>query len=130
MFLRVALMKGVMRFEKKKKLSSTYISLFKILEKIRVITYKLALLLQLSTMHDIFHISILRKCIPIFCTSWSMILYFKFEKTSPVRRHNRSLGTKRIDTMQERILVWKHNRIIIQNKRPHGSMRKTWARTI
>ncbi|KAL5540567.1 hypothetical protein UlMin_045260 [Ulmus minor] len=56
-------MKGVMRFGKKGKLSPRYIGPFEILEKIGKFAYKLALPLELSTVHNIFHVSMLRKYI-------------------------------------------------------------------
>ncbi|XP_057965413.1 uncharacterized protein LOC131155975 [Malania oleifera] len=62
-FLRISLMKGVMRFEKKRKLSPRYIRLFEILERVGLVAYKIALPPSLSRIHDVFHISILRKYI-------------------------------------------------------------------
>ena len=60
-FLRVSSMKGVLRSGHKGKLSPHFIGHFKILEKIHLVTYKLALPLSLSSVHDVFHISMLRK---------------------------------------------------------------------
>ncbi|KAL5546069.1 hypothetical protein UlMin_005756 [Ulmus minor] len=62
-FLKVAPMKGVMRFGKKSKLSPRYIGPFEILEKIGKVGYKLALPSELSTVHNVFHVSMLRKYI-------------------------------------------------------------------
>lgn len=42
-FLKVSLMKGVMRFGKKRKLSPQYIGPFDILDKVRPVVYRLAL---------------------------------------------------------------------------------------
>lgn len=61
--LRVFSIKGVMRFGVREKLSPYYMGLFKILERIGTIGYRLALLLSLVRVHDIFHVSILRKYI-------------------------------------------------------------------
>ena len=62
-FLKVAPTKGVMRFGKKGKLSPRYIGPFEILEKIGKVAYKLALPSELSTVHNVFHVSMLRKYI-------------------------------------------------------------------
>ncbi|KAL5554017.1 hypothetical protein UlMin_041418 [Ulmus minor] len=60
-FLKVAPMKGVMRFGKKGKLSPRYIGPFEILERVGKVAYKLALPLELSVVHNVFHVAMLRK---------------------------------------------------------------------
>ena len=60
-FLKVAPMKGVMRFEKKGKLSPRFVGPFEILGRISVVTYCLALPPSLSAVHNVFHVSMLRK---------------------------------------------------------------------
>jgi hypothetical protein len=61
MFLRVAPMKGVTRFGKKGKLNPCYIGPFEILERVCPVAYHLALPLGLANIHDVFHVSMLRK---------------------------------------------------------------------
>ncbi|KAL9673779.1 hypothetical protein QQ045_030041 [Rhodiola kirilowii] len=56
-------MKGVMRFGKKGKPSPRYIGPFEILEKVGNMAYRLALPLTLSSVHLVFHISMMRKYI-------------------------------------------------------------------
>ncbi|KAL5559638.1 hypothetical protein UlMin_035849 [Ulmus minor] len=60
-FLKVAPMKGVMRFGKKGKLSPRYIGPFEILERIGKVAYRLALPPELSSVHNVFHVSMLRR---------------------------------------------------------------------
>ncbi|KAL0561625.1 hypothetical protein IC582_002065 [Cucumis melo] len=60
-FLKVALMKGVLRFEKKGKLSLHFVRPFEILEWIGPVAYRLALPPAFSVVHDVFHVSMLRK---------------------------------------------------------------------
>jgi hypothetical protein len=54
-------MKGVKRFEMKGKLAPRYIGQFPILEKCGNMSYKLDLPLLLVGVHDIFHVSQLKK---------------------------------------------------------------------
>ncbi|XP_030959235.1 uncharacterized protein LOC115981208 [Quercus lobata] len=63
-FLKVALMKGVMRFGKKGKLSPRFVGPFEILKRIGKVAYELALLPTLARVHNVFHVSMLRKYIP------------------------------------------------------------------
>ena len=63
-FLKVALMKGVMRFGKKGKLSPRFVGSFEILKLIGKVAYELALPPTLVGLHDVFHVSMLRKYIP------------------------------------------------------------------
>ena len=56
-------MKGVMSFGRKGKLASKYIGPFEILERVGLVTYRLALPLDMSQVHPVFHVSMLRKYI-------------------------------------------------------------------
>ncbi|KAL4022872.1 hypothetical protein IC575_016618 [Cucumis melo] len=60
-FLKVAHMKGVLRFEKKGKLSPRFVGPFEILERIGPVAYRLALPPSFSAAHDVFHVSMLRR---------------------------------------------------------------------
>ena len=60
-FLKVAPMKGVLRFGCKEKLSHRFIRPFKILEQIGPVAYRLALPPSLSGVHNVFDVSMLRK---------------------------------------------------------------------
>ncbi|KAA0065937.1 ty3-gypsy retrotransposon protein [Cucumis melo var. makuwa] len=63
-FLKVAPMKGVVRFERRGKLSPRFVGSFEILERIGPVAYRLALPPSLSAVHDVFHVSMLRKYVP------------------------------------------------------------------
>jgi hypothetical protein len=58
-------MKGVKRFGVKGKLSPCYIRPFLILEKCGKVAYKLELPPSLVEVHDIFHVSQLKKCLKV-----------------------------------------------------------------
>jgi hypothetical protein len=62
-YLRVSPMKGVKRFGVKGKLAPRYIGPFPILEKCGTVAYKLDLPPSLIGVHDIFHVSQLKKCL-------------------------------------------------------------------
>ena len=63
-FLKVAPLKGVMRFGMKGKQSPRYIGPFEIIERIGKVAYKLALCPELSSIHNVFHIYMLKKYVP------------------------------------------------------------------
>ena len=63
-FIKVSSWKWVMRFGKKEKLSSRYICSYEILERIGELAYRLELPSELSQLHNIFHICMLRKYVP------------------------------------------------------------------
>ena len=58
-FIRISPWKGVLRFGKRGKLSPRYIGPYEILECIGLLPYRLALLPELSRVHDVFHVSML-----------------------------------------------------------------------
>ncbi|XP_062075532.1 uncharacterized protein LOC133779606 [Humulus lupulus] len=64
-FLRVSLMKRVMHFGKKRKLNPRYIGPFEILEKVGQVAYRLTLPPALAETYNVFHISMLRKYVPV-----------------------------------------------------------------
>ncbi|XP_070024929.1 uncharacterized protein [Nicotiana sylvestris] len=54
-------MKGIMRIEKKGKLSLRFIIPFEVLERIGEVTYRLALPPGLTEVHPVFHVCMIRK---------------------------------------------------------------------
>ncbi|XP_070013975.1 uncharacterized protein [Nicotiana sylvestris] len=62
-FLKVSPMKGVMRFGRKRKLSPRFIGPYEIIEKKGNVAYELALPVELSSVHHVIHVSMLRKYI-------------------------------------------------------------------
>ena len=63
-FLKVMPKRGVVKFGKWEKLSPRYIGPFEILERVGIVAYRLALLLSLSGVHAVFHVSMLWKYTP------------------------------------------------------------------
>ena len=56
--------RGVVKFGKRGKLSPRYIRPFEILERVGTVAYRLALPPSLSSIHEVFHVSMLRKYTP------------------------------------------------------------------
>ena len=59
--LRVSPWKGIIRFGNKGKLSPRYIGPYEIIERIGPLAYKLALPPELARIHNVFHVSMLRR---------------------------------------------------------------------
>ena len=60
-FLKVAPWKVVIRFRKRGKLNPWYIGPFRIVERIGPVAYRLELPSELSRIHNVFHVSMLKK---------------------------------------------------------------------
>ena len=67
--------RGVVRFDKRGKLSPKFIGHFEILERINTVAYRLALSPSMSGVHEVFHVSMLRKYTsdPAHVVDWGQI---------------------------------------------------------
>lgn len=64
-YLRVTLLRGVRRFWTKGKLAPRFVGSYKILARQGEVAYKLELPSSLSAVHNVFHVSQLRKCLRV-----------------------------------------------------------------
>jgi hypothetical protein len=64
-YLKVSPMRGTRRFKVKEKLAPRYVGPFKIVDRRGEVAYKLELPPQLSDVHDVFHVSQLKKCLRV-----------------------------------------------------------------
>ena len=74
-FLKVMPKRGVVRFGKRGKLSPRFIGPFEILKTIGVVAYRLALPPNMTGVHEVFHVSMLRKYTidPAHVVDWGQI---------------------------------------------------------
>ncbi|CAH9067662.1 unnamed protein product [Cuscuta epithymum] len=63
-FLKVSPWKGIIRFQSRGKLNPRYIGPFVVLERIGAVAYRLQLTPELEKIHNVFHVSMLKKFIP------------------------------------------------------------------
>ena len=68
-------MRGVVRFDKRGKLLPRFIGPFEILERIGTVAYRLALSPSMTDVHEVFHVSMLRKYTldPAHVVDWGQI---------------------------------------------------------
>jgi hypothetical protein len=64
-YLKVSPMRGTHRFKVKEKLAPRYVGPFKIVDRKGEVAYQLELPPQLSDVHDVFHMSQLKKCLRV-----------------------------------------------------------------
>ena len=114
-FLRVSPWKGVRRFGKKGKLSPRYVGPFEILEKIGQVAYRLALPPALSAVHNVFHVSALRKYIPddTHVLSYENLeldsdLSFEDQPVQILDRKDKVLGNKTIPLVK---VLWRNSKV-------------------
>ncbi|CAL2256267.1 unnamed protein product [Prunus armeniaca] len=113
-FLKVSPMRGVIRFGKKKgKLSPRFVGPFVILDKVGELTYRLALPPMMLGVHNLFHVSMLRKYVK---DASHVIDYSTVEVNedviyveAPLRildRMTKQLRTTQVDLVK---VLWSHN---------------------
>ncbi|KAL0551529.1 hypothetical protein IC582_010619 [Cucumis melo] len=114
-FLKVAPMKGVLRFERRGKLSPRFVGPFEILERIGPVAYRLALPPSLSAVHDVFHVSMLRKYVsdPSHVVDYEPLeidenLSYVEQPVEVLAREVKTLRNKQIPLVK---VLWRNHRV-------------------
>ncbi|GJX17135.1 putative nucleotidyltransferase, ribonuclease H [Tanacetum coccineum] len=112
-FLKVSPTRGVRRFGIKGKLSPRFIGPFEILDRIGEVSYRLALPPQLSHVHNVFHVSLLRgyKYHPLHVVSYPFDqiredLSYTEEPESILDRQDRVMRNKTIPFVK---ILWRNH---------------------
>ncbi|KAA0031761.1 pol protein [Cucumis melo var. makuwa] len=120
--LKVVPMKNFLRFEKKGKLSPHFIESFEILERIDPIAYRLALSLTFSVVHDVFHVSMLRK----YVVDSTHVVDFE-----PLHiNENLSYEEQLVEILAREVKMLRNRGIALVKVlwRNHGAEKATWER--
>ena len=129
-FLKVSRLKGTLRFGKKGKLTPRYIRPFEILQKVGPVAYRLALPPNLQVIHDVFHVSQLRKYIPdpqhvIFFKSVQLKenLTYVEEPDQIIDRTDRVLRSRTIPFVK---VLWRHRQTADATWEPDAEIRQEY----
>ena len=122
--------RGVVRFCKCGKLSPRFIGPFEILERIGTIAYRLALPSSMSGVHEVFHVSMLRKYAPYpaHVVDWGQIEVDTdgtFEKGPVCILDSRDYFSRRKTVRLVRVL-WRHYRVEELTRECEDTMRATY----
>ena len=129
-FLKVMLKRGVVRFDKRRKLVSRYIRPFEIIERAGTVAYRLALPPSLSSVHEVFHVSTLRKYTqdPAHVVDWGEITIDTdgtFEE-GPVRILDSRYQVLRCKTVRLVKVLWQHRAVEEATWEREDTMRATY----
>ena len=126
-FLKVSPWRKVLRFGKKGKLSSRFIGLYEVLARIEPVAYWLALLLELAKLHDVFHVSMLRKylsdeshILPVQDIQVQPDFTFDEEPKAILDREVKQLRNKQVPLVK---VLWQHHGMEDATWKPESIMR-------
>ena len=111
-FLKVMPKRGVVRFDKRGKLAPRYIGPFEILERVGTVAYRLVLPPSLSSVHEVFQVSMLQKYTldPAHVVDWGAIIVDTDEtfKEGPMRILDSRDQVLRRKTVRLVKVLWQH----------------------
>ena len=119
-FLKVSPWRKILKFGKRGKLSPRFIGPYEILERIGLVAYRLALPPELANLHDVFHVSMLRKyrsdeshILPIQDVQVQQDFSYDEESKAILARQVKQLQNKQVPLVK---MLWQH----------HGIEEATW----
>ena len=129
-FLKVMPKRGVVRFGKRGKLSPRFIGPFEILERIGTVAYRLALPPSMSGVHEVFHVSVLRKYTqdPAYVVDWGQIKVDtdgSFEEGSMCILDSCDQVFQR-KTVRLVLVLWRHCGVLESTWKREDTMRATY----
>ena len=102
----------MVRFGKRGKLSPRFIGPFEILERVGTVAYRLALPPSMSGVHEVFHVSMLRRYTPYpaHVVDWGELMVDTYEtfEEGPVRIMNSWDQVLRLKTVRLVKVLWQH----------------------
>ncbi|KAD5962056.1 hypothetical protein E3N88_13529 [Mikania micrantha] len=129
--LKVSPWKGIFRFGKRGKLSPRFVGPFKILERIGSVAYRPELHPELSNIHDVFHVSNLKKCltyesliVPLEEIHIDEKLQFSEEPVEVMDREMKVLKRSRIPIVKEKTVTVAYENYVINDVRNDERGRK------
>jgi len=129
-FLKVSPLKGSLRFGHKGKLTPRYIGPFEILQRIGPVAYHLALPPMLQGIHDVFHVSQLRRyipdpehVIPYEPLQLKENLTYMEEPVQIIDRKDRVLRNRVIPFVK---ILWKHHQNVDATWEPESEIRQKY----
>ncbi|XP_070034725.1 uncharacterized protein [Nicotiana tomentosiformis] len=114
-FLKVSPIKGVMQFSEKEKLCSRYVGPYRIIQRIAQVAYGLELPPEMSLVHQVFHVSMLKKVVgdpslivPVETIKDNEGLTYEEISITILDRHVRKLRTKEIASVK---VLWQNQQL-------------------
>ncbi|XP_070022771.1 uncharacterized protein [Nicotiana sylvestris] len=114
-FLKVSPMKEVIRFGNKGKLSSRYVGQYRIIQRIGQVAYKLELPPEMSLVHPVFHVSMLKRVVgdpsvivPIEAIEVNEELSYEEILVAILDRQVQKLRTKEIASVK---VLWRNQQV-------------------
>ncbi|XP_016690800.2 uncharacterized protein [Gossypium hirsutum] len=119
-FLKVSPRKKVLRLGRKGKLSSRFVGPYRILKRVGSVTYQFELPPKLDHIHDVFHVSMLRR----YRSDPSHIIFVEEIKVRP----NLTFKEKPIQILDQNVKVFRRKSILFVKVlwRNHGTEEATW----
>ena len=130
-FLKVMSKIVVVRFSKRGKLSPMFIGPFEILKRVGTVAYRLALPPSLLSVHEVFHVSMLRKYTPdsIHVVDWGQLIVDADEtfEEGPVRIMDSRDQVLRRKTVRLVKVLWQHRGVEDATWEHEDKMRATYS---